>query len=206
MFKFIDVEQGNDEWFNLRLGKITASNFAIIMANYSNSFGKSAQDYALKLALERIIGKQSDYSFKNSYMKMGNDLEPIARILYQEKYFVDVRNGGFFDCGFFGSSPDGLIGDDGCLEIKSVLANTHWATLNRGSFDPSYKYQLTGHLLATNRDYVDFCSYCPDFPSEKQILVYRTTRNDLKDELIILKERIEKFEELIKSIEYKLLN
>jgi hypothetical protein len=110
-----------------------------------------------------------------------------------------VTNGGFFDCGQYGDSPDGLIGSDGVLEIKSVIYKTHYATLRRGSFDPSYRWQLAGHLDCTDRDYVDFASYCSEFPEASRLLVYRSDRDALADEIIRLRERREQFLELVEQ-------
>ena len=110
---------------------------------------------------------------------------------------VDVTNGGFFDCGEFGDSPDGLVGNDGVIEIKSVIASTHYATLKRGSFDPAYRWQLVGHLDCTGRDWVDFISYCSDFPEAGQLIVYRQDRDNFKEELQRLADRRAQFLELV---------
>src|SRR5690242_2737728 len=162
--RFHDVPQNSPEWEALRIGKATASRFACFMANEGKAFGDPAKRYALQLALERITGRKADYSFKNDDMERGHEQEPVARMLYEEERFVDVRNGGFFDCGEYGDSPDGLVGDDGIVEIKSVIAPTHDDTIRRGSFDPSYRWQLVGHLECTGRQWVDFISYCGEFP------------------------------------------
>src|SRR6185295_353024 len=129
-----DVEQNSDAWTALRCGLATASNFACFMANDGKAFGDPAKRYALQLALERITGRKAEYSFKNDDMDRGHDQEPIARMMYEDENFVTVTNGGFFDCGEYGDSPDGRVGDDGIIEIKSVIASTHYATLQRGSF------------------------------------------------------------------------
>lgn len=192
-----DVQQNTEEWQNLRTAKATASNFACFMANDGNAFGDPAKRYALQLALERITGKKAEFSFKNDDMDRGHDQEPIARMLYEDERFVDVTNGGFFDCGQFGDSPDGLVGNDGVIEIKSVIASTHYATLKRGSFDPAYRWQLVGHLDCTGRDWVDFISYCSDFPESGQLIVYRQDRDDFKEELKRLADRRAKFLDLV---------
>lgn len=195
-----DVEQNGDEWLNLRLGKATASQFGTFMANDGAAFGDPAKRYALQLALERITFQRSAYSFRNDDMDRGHAQEPIARALYESETFCPVQGGGFFDCGDYGDSPDGLIGSDGVLEIKSVIAPVHYATLKRGTFDPSYKWQLVGHLDCTGRDWVDFVSYCADFPEGAQLLIYRVTRDDFKAELVRLAERRALFLELVESI------
>lgn len=195
--QFHDVEQNTDAWYELRLGKATASNFACFMANYGKAFGDPAIRYALKIALERSTGRRAEYSFSNEHMERGHEHEPVARMLYEEENFVDVLNGGFFDCGDYGDSPDGLIGTDGVVEIKSVIAPTHYATLRRGSFDPSYRWQLVGHLECTGRQWVDFVSYCADFPEPLQLITHRLHRDDCADEISKLQERRESFLKLV---------
>jgi hypothetical protein len=196
---FHDVPQNTDVWDALRLGKATCSAFSTFMANDGKAFGEPARRYALQLALERETGRKAE-GFSNDHMERGHEQEPIARMLYEEERFVTVQNGGFFDCGEYGDSPDGLIGDDGVIEIKSVIAPTHYATLRRGSFDPAYKWQLVGHLDCTGRAYVDFCSYCADFPADSQLIVHRLHRDAVADEIERLRKRRAEFLELVREI------
>jgi hypothetical protein len=198
--QFHDVQQNSDAWHELRLGKATASKFGCFMANDGKAFGDPAKDYALKIALERVTGRRAEFSFTNDDMERGHEQEPVARMIYEDDRFVDVGNGGFFDCGEYGDSPDGLIGDDGVLEIKCVVAKTHYATLRRGSFDPAYRWQLVGHLDCTGRQWVDFASYCSDFPESEQLIVYRLTRDECAAELERLRERRSQFLALVDEI------
>ena len=187
---FHDIKQNTEEWEALRVAKVTASNFGKFMANDGKSFGEPAMRYALQIALERITGNKSGSDYSNEHMDRGHDEEPIARLLYEEQNFVDVRNGGFFDCGLYGDSPDGLVGDgDGVIEIKAVIEPTHYATLKRGSFDPSYRWQLIGHLDCTGCDWVEFISYCAKFPLHNQLIIHRLYRKDYADEIARLRAR-----------------
>ena len=127
---FHNVAQNTDEWAALRVGKATASNFSCFMANDFRAFGEPAKRYALQLALEQITGSKAESGFSNEHTERGHEQEPVARMLYEERNFIDVGNGGFFDCGDYGDSPDGLPGD-GVIEIKSVIAPIHYATLQR---------------------------------------------------------------------------
>ncbi|EMW2199053.1 YqaJ viral recombinase family protein [Enterobacter hormaechei] len=200
-----DVEQNGEEWDTLRLGKATASNFGLIMANDGKAFGEPAKRYALQLALEQIKGCKSEFGFSNDHMERGHEQEPIARMLYEEMNFVDVDNGGFFDHETYGDSPDGLVGQDGLVEIKSVIAATHYSTLNRGSFDPAYRWQLVGHLDCSGRDWVDFISYCSDFPDGKQLIVYRLTAAECETEIARLRARRKDFLELVADTKRRIL-
>lgn len=200
-----DVEQNGEEWDALRLGKATASNFGLIMANEGKAFGEPAKRYALQLALEQIKGCKSEFGFSNEHMERGHEQETIARMLYEEMNFVDVDNGGFFDHETYGDSPDGLVGQDGLVEIKSVIAATHYSTLNRGSFDPAYRWQLVGHLDCSGRDWVDFISYCSDFPDGKQLIVYRLTAAECETEIARLRARRKDFLELVADTKRRIL-
>lgn len=201
---FHDVEQNTEEWEALKLGKPSSSGYGTFMANYGKDFGEPALRYALRIALERVTGRKAEHSFRNDDMDRGHEQEPLARLLYEEQNFVDVANGGFFDWGDWGDSPDGLVGDDGVLEIKCVIASTHEATIRRGKPDPAYKWQIVGHLDGTGRDWVDFASYCSDYPEWNQLVVYRVHRADVETELAQLAERRAQFIELIRTKEHEI--
>lgn len=203
---WLPVIQGSQEWLDLRIGKVTGSNFGIFMANDGKDFGPPAKKYALGIALERITGVSNESGYTNEHMNRGIEQEPIARSLYEDEKFVTVTNGGFFDCGLYSTSPDGLIGNDGVIEIKSVIASTHYATLKRDTFDPAYRWQLAGHLDCTGREWVDFVSYCSEFPENKQLLIYRITRLDMINEITRLRERREEFLALVDDIIGELLD
>lgn len=196
---FHDIEQNSEEWMALRLGKATCSNFACFMANDGAAFGEPAKKYALQIALEIDTGRKAEFSFSNEHTERGHEQEPVARMLYQSEQFVEVSNGGFFDCGDYGDSPDGLVGEDGVIEIKSVVAPTHYATLQRKSFDPAYRWQLVGHLDCTGRNWVDFISYCADFRDDQQLIVHRLYREDCETELKRLQARRAEFLELVRK-------
>lgn len=198
---FHDVEQNTDAWHELRLGKATASNFATIMANDGKDFGEPAKRYALQLALERLTGQRSAFSFSNEHTERGHEQEPLARMAYEEAEFTQVANGGFFCHGEYGDSPDGLVSDDGVIEIKCVIAPVHYATCQRGSFDPAYRWQLLGHLDCTGREWVDFISFCPDFPEPMQLFTHRLRRCDYQQEMARLTERRAQFLELVRNME-----
>ena len=198
MFNFHDIEQNGDEWYQMRGGLITSSKLGTIMANYGKSFGDPAKKYAVNIAIEQITGNAISSTYSNAHMERGHEQEPIARMLYEDEYFCDVENGGFFEDGEVGCSPDGLPAG-GVIEIKSVIATTHYANVKRGSLDPAYKWQCYGNLLFTGRNWLDFVSYCADFPEDKQLFIHRINKADSTQQFDMIERRIEEFKGLIKS-------
>ena len=194
---FHDVEQNTDEWFAMRAGKLTGSNFGKIMANMGKSFGEPAKKLAMTIAAEQLSGSPISSNFSNAHMERGHEQEPVARMMYEDETFAEVDNGGFFDCGFVGVSPDGLMYKDGVLEIKSVLANVHFANIKRKTYDPAYKWQFIGNLFYTQREYIDFVSYCADFPEGKRLFVCTLQRDKLISEFEQLQKRVAEFKLLV---------
>lgn len=202
---FIDIQQNTDEWLELRNGKVTGSAIAKIMANYNKAFGEPAKKFAVDIAVARITGKlaRSD-NYTNAHMERGHEQEPLARELYELNTFSDVTNGGFFDNGNNGCSPDGLVGDNGVIEIKSVIPSVHYKRIEKGGFDTSYRWQLMFNLKETDRDWIDFVSYCHDFPKEKRLYTCRVNKADCEADFEMMKIRLDEFESLIAKITDKI--
>lgn len=205
--QWFDVLQNSDEWMNLRIGRVTGSKVAEIMAHDPKGFGEPAKRYAVQKATERITGRKVyESKSKNEHLDRGHEQEPIARRAYEDRYFVDVTNGGFFCNEYVGDSPDGLVGNDGLVEIKSVTAAVHFETLKRGSYDPSYTWQIITHIDLSGRSWCDFISYCAEFPEGKDLFVYRIYRDEFKDKIERLRERRAKFINYIKQIQKDIEN
>lgn len=194
---FRDIKQNDDEWEKFRLGKVTGSKLGCVMANFGKAFGPPAHDYALKIALERITGYGDTDAYSNSHMDRGHEQEPLARALYEETYFCDVLNGGFFDLEDKGCSPDGLVGEHGLIEIKSVIAKVHHANVKRNDVDPAYKWQVAGNLMFSKRDWIDFVSYCQSYPAGKKLFAVRKHKKELRGKFRMLKKRLKEFDNLI---------
>lgn len=201
---FHDVTQNSEEWDALRVGKITSSNNACIMANAPNGFGEPAKKHALKLALERVTGFKSGESFSNSHTARGHRQEPEARSLYEDINICTVKPGGFFCNGYFGGSPDGLVMDDGLVEIMSVISPIHYDNFRRDKWCPTKHWQMVGNLECTGRAWIDFVSYCPEFPEHNRIVIRRMTTAQVADDMAILKERRHKFNELVEKIKFEI--
>ena len=202
---FHDVEQNGDEWYYLRGGKVTSSALCSAMANYGKAFGKPAHKYAVSIAVEQITGKAISSDYSNDHMQRGHDEEPLARMLYEEEYFCEVTNGGFFELDDVGCSPDGLVGEDGVIEIKSAIPSIHYERIKKQSYDSTYKWQLAGNLKLTGRDWIDFISYCSAFPEGHKLYTYRCYKEEFKEEFLMIDKRLEEFRKLIKETKKKIL-
>lgn len=205
-FKFHDVDQNGSDWHQLRSGKITGSAIGKAMANYGKAFGEPAKKYAVEIALQQITGKSTGGGYSNEHMERGHEEEPLARMAYEDEYFCDVTNGGFFECGDLGCSVDGLISTDGVIEIKSAIPSIHYARIARQSFDPAYKWQLVSNLKFTDREWIDFVSYCSDFPEDKRLYVHRSYKADFVEEFKMVDKRIAEFRHLIAKTKATILN
>lgn len=162
-----DIEQGTDEWHALRRGLITASAVkALLTPSGRVANNATSRTHLLKLVAERLTG-ESDPSFYNDDMARGHLLEPYARKLYSEHY-APVQECGFItrDLGgcVLGYSPDGLVGDDGLIEIKSRLAKHHLASMLADEVPDEYILQIQTGLAVTRRKWCDYISYTPGLP------------------------------------------
>lgn len=164
--KIHDCEQGTDEWFKARLGHVTASRFKAVMGS-----GGTKDTYRYKLAAEIVTGTW-DVGYCNKYMDMGNEREPEARKHYSLITGSKVEEVGFIEYNSgIGVSPDGLIGEDGGLEIKCVLASTHIKYIHNNTLPTPYLEQVQGTLLYTGRKWWDFISYCPEVKSRPEFII-----------------------------------
>ena len=206
MLDYIDVEQNTDDWMALRAGKLTSSKLGTVMAKFGKAFGDPAKKYAKQVAVEQIKGAPIGSSFSNDHMARGHEQEPIARSLYESETFSTVENGGFFCSDEIGCSPDGLIQKDGLVEIKSVIVNIHYDNVKRQDFDPAYKWQCIGNLKFTGRDWIDFISYCADYPEGKQLFVHRGRKEEFTEQFEMIDRRIDEFMSLVRAMKEQILN
>ena len=186
-----DLEQGSDEWLSLRRGKITASCLNEIVTP-TMKITSRYKSYASELAAE-IIQNDFDLEFISADMERGIELEEDARLHYEEATLSCVKRIGFFDCGDFGASPDGLVGDEGLIEIKCPKSKTHIQYIVDDCVPSCYANQCQGLLLASGRKFVDFVSYNKNF--NRKIFVKRIFRDE--ERLAVIKEGI------IKTILYR---
>jgi putative phage-type endonuclease len=164
--KIITCAQGTPEWLAVRLGKITGSRADEIITNKTAKPSASMAKYAYDILAEEIAGRPLDDQ-SSSFMERGKEMEDEARAWYEFDQDVEVERVGFVvrDDGKAGCSPDGLIGDDGVLEIKCPEASNHLAFLLGNPADNKYYQQMMFVLWVTERQWVDFVSYCPGLPA-----------------------------------------
>ena len=168
-----DYQQGSDEWKSIRIGLITSSN---ILSICGTSVGRKT--YCLEKACEKLTGK-SDEIFITKDMQRGIDFETIARDLYSFIRNIEVVEIGIATINdFVGSSPDGLVGYDGLLEIKFPNAKVHLSFVVGGINDikKAYIYQMQHQMLVMDRKWCDFVSYNEDF--ENPIHIIRVMRDE----------------------------
>ena len=203
------IQQGTDDWHSERIGFVTASKLAAVMA--SGRGGKPSEtrkNYMVELAVARLTGKPIDSSFQTAAMQRGIELEAEARQIYE------VKTGSFVALSEFihhptipmtGASPDGIISSEhdgqGILEIKCPLAKTHYEYLTEGSIPNGYILQMQWQMECADLAWADFVSYHPDFPENIQLLIVRQERDEkilgpVRDEvkafLAELEETVEK--------------
>lgn len=206
-YTFHNIEQNSPEWYQLRCGRVGGSSMVKIMANYGRAFGEPAKGLAVKIALEQITGVKCDSSFTNAHMERGHEQEPIARALYEDENFCTVGNGGYFSVGDdVGVSPDGIVGDDGGIEIKSVIETVHYANKKRKDVDPAYKWQVIHELKITEREWWDFVSYCEAFPLGKQLFVHRVYAENFQEEFKMIDKRMDEFRKLVSEAKTVILS
>lgn len=156
--KIHECQQGSPEWFAARLGKVTASCFSDAMAGGQ---GKSRKTYMIKLIAERMTGEPQN-GYTNAIMDRGSEVEAQAREYYELLNDCPVRQVGFIERDKnIGASPDGLVGEDGMIEIKCPLSHTHIRYIIDARLPTTYKKQVQGQLWVAERKWVDFVSYDP---------------------------------------------
>lgn len=165
MMEIFNLEQGTPEWHQARCGVITASEMKnVIASGRGNAESKTRRKYMLVLAAEIITGEPCVAFEGNEHTERGHVQEPIARQLYQDLTGNNVEQVGFIKQDRVGVSPDGLVGDEGGIEIKSKLPHLHLEALLADRIPPEHVAQLQTFLWVTGREWIDFVSYCPGLP------------------------------------------
>lgn len=184
-------------------GYISASNFAQLMIASDikkNQFGTGAYTMAYEIACERL-GVEIPDAF-GAALDWGNEYEWNAREMYQERTFCAVQLPTFIEhpeIGMVGGTPDGLVGDDGIIEIKCPYSPVNHLKniLTAHQYHDQYKAQCQGYLWLTGRKWVDFISFDPRFPELKQIAIHRFERDE--EYITLLQARVIAFDKIIQD-------
>lgn len=175
------MEQRTDDWFTARLGKVTASSLYKVLAKTKTGYGADRGNYMTQLVLERVTGSKAD-SYTNAAMQWGIDQEPFARAAYEASRGVMVDEVGFIPhptIAAAGASPDGLVGDDGMVEIKcpdSKTALECWLAEN--PVESKYFAQMQWQMRCADRSWCDYVVFDPRMPVKAQLFVVRVLRDD----------------------------
>jgi putative phage-type endonuclease len=180
------MDQGTEEWFTIRIGKVTASRVADVIAKTKTGYSASRDNYMAQLICERLTGLKGE-SFTNAAMQHGTDTEPLARAAYEALKDVLVDEVGFVPhptIEMAGASPDGLVGEDGLLEIKCPNTATHIETLISKVVPGKYNTQMQFQMACTGRQWCDFVSFDNRLPEMFQLFVTRVPRDEVFIRLI----------------------
>lgn len=174
------IEQGSEEWFQARLGKVTASRVKDVMAKTKSGPAASRKNYMMELLCQRLTGNREE-GFTNAAMQRGTELEPVARSAYEIASGQIVTEAEFIthpDYQQTGASPDGFVSDDGLIEIKCPNTAQHIACIQSGEPDSKYWWQMQHQMWCTGREWCDFVSFDDRLPEALQLFVVRVERDE----------------------------
>lgn len=178
--------QGSQEWRLARLGHVTASRIADVIARTRSGPAASRANYAAELIAERLTGAPAE-TFTSAAMQWGVETEPLARAAYSFHADVDVTETGFIhhpQVAMSGASPDGLVGTNGLIEIKCPNTATHIETLLGAPIPDKYIIQMQWQLACTGRAWCDFVSFDPRLPEAMRLRVARIERDPSRIETL----------------------
>lgn len=190
------AEQGTEQWLQDRVGCVTASCMNDVFAKDRSGKGEGTtrKNYRTKLLIERLSGVRCDRGYKSKSMMDGNDLEPLARGAYEYLTGRMVYKVGFKEhptITWYGCSADGLVEDEGGLEIKCGIPATHIAWFKEGVIPSEHRKQMVSGLSChPERKWWDFVSHCPELPEDMQTLIVRLVRDG--KEIATVEDEVEK--------------
>jgi len=186
-------EQGSVEWFAARCGKVTASRVADVLSKVKDGESAGRKNYKADLVVERLTGQKTS-GFTNVAMSWGVDTEPQARAAYEFRTGDFVDQVAFVDhptIKNFGCSPDGLVGEDGLIEIKCPNSATHLEYLESDTPPKKYFIQMQAQMAITGRKWCDFVSFDPRLPDGLELLIIRVNHDDKYTK--IMEDEVSKF-------------
>jgi len=179
----LTFEQGSIEWKQARAGKVTASRVADVMAKVKTGESASRRNLKAQLVAEILTNTPQDSTFTNAAMQWGTDQEPFARAAYEVAKHVMVDQVGMVlhpTLDRCAASPDGLVGDDGLVEIKCPNTATHLDYLLAGTVPKDYQPQMLWQMACTGARWCDFVSFDPRLPEHLQLFIKRFERDQAR--------------------------
>lgn len=175
------MDQHTQEWWDARLGKVTASRIGDLMARTQKGWGAPRKHYLAEKVAERVTGKPRDRR-KVASLDQRLEMEPDARAAYEFYRDVEVVQVGFIEhprIPMAGASPDGRVLPKGGLEIKCLDEEQHLDLLLAQAIDSDYIYQMQFNIACTEADWWDFASFNPNMPEQGKLFVQRIERDDI---------------------------
>lgn len=200
---WLQLDQGSEAWLAARRGKITGSRFREAREKLKGGQpSKACLGYAMDVARERI-GGSAPSKFQNAAMRTGTEQEPFARALYEARTGHMVDEAGFYlsDDAVFGLSPDGIIDDDGVVEIKTLVSSDTLFTAVADGDVSAYMDQCLGYLWLLGRQWVDLVLWAPDL---NHMVIKRITRDEeaieaLEDDLMSFSRLVTQYETTLRA-------
>lgn len=202
-FTILNHEQGSPEWFEARRGRVTGSRFKDARERLKTGApSKACLGYAMDVARERCGGKVPE-KYQNAAMRFGQEQEAFAREAYEAETGNLVDQVGFIvdEEGHFGLSPDGLVGDDGVLEIKTMVSSDTLFTAMADGDISEYIDQCNGYLWLLGRQWVDLCLWAPDLGVLKIIRINRNEEaiEKLEADLMAFAKTVREYESKLRK-------
>lgn len=177
--EFAAIEQGSQDWHAARLGCVTASRVADVVAKTKSGYSAARQTYLGQLLSERLTGLATEI-FQNSAMRWGSDMEAFGVEAYEAATGLETFQVGFLfhpNLAYAGASPDRLVAPDGLVEVKCPTTSTHIETLLKGEVPERYQIQMQWQMACTGRAWCDFVSFDPRLPEAYQLFIQRVPRD-----------------------------
>lgn len=196
--EFAAIEQGSQDWHAARLGCVTASRVADVVAKTKSGYSAARQTYLGQLLSERLTGLATEI-FQNAAMRWGSDMEAFGVEAYEAATGLETFQVGFLfhpNLAYAGASPDRLVAPDGLVEVKCPTTSTHIETLLKGEVPDRYQIQMQWQMACTGRAWCDFVSFDPRLPEAYQLFIQRVPRDAerivaLEQEVAVFLEELE---------------
>ncbi len=197
--EFAAIEQGSQDWHAARLGCVTASRVADVVAKTKSGYSAARQTYLGQLLSERLTGLPTE-TFQNAAMRWGSEMEAFGVEAYEAATGLETFQVGFLfhpNLAYAGASPDRLVAPDGLVEVKCPTTSTHLETLLKGEVPERYQIQMQWQMACTGRAWCDFVSFDPRLPEAYQLFIQRVPRD--AERIVFLEQEVALFLEELEA-------